>query len=103
MIIFIKTISEEVSDDVTVSLMMDEDGMKYSVCDRRLGKPAEEHPLSIEVPALCRREIRRRFIPNVDGKTGVLPKNCVISQMLDDFIFKCWEMILEYEPQLVAE
>ncbi len=101
--IFIKTISEEVSDDITVSLIMDDDGMKYAVHDRRRSDEPQELPLGIEVPAVYRREIMRRFIPNVDKETGVLEKNTVISPQLDDFIYYCWNTILAKEPQLLAE
>ena len=99
--IFIKTIDENVSDYVTVSLAMDEDGMKYSISDSRTGETTEERKLDIEVPGMCRREIMRRFIPNVDGKAGTLPKYQVISPELEEFICDCWNTIFYQEPQLL--
>lgn len=99
--IFIKTIDERVSDYVTVSLIMDDDGMKYSISDSRTGETTEERKLDIEVPGMCRREIMRRFIPNVDGKAGTLPKYQTISLKLEEFICECWKCIIYQEPQLL--
>ena len=100
--IVIKTIDERVSDYMRVSLVMDEDGMKYTVFDERFGEKGEEQLLNIEVPQACRREIRRRYIPNVDGKTGTLSKYQALSPLLENFICECWRMILEQEPQLLT-
>lgn len=93
--IFIETINGELDDFIRISLFMDNEGMKY-VVEENLQKdfdPKEEHVLDIEVPPVCRREIMRRAIPNVDGRVGKMPKNAQISETLDDFIWECWEMI----------
>lgn len=94
--IFIETIDGELNPLLEVSLFMDNEGMKY-VVKENLEKdfaPKEEHVLALEVPPVCRREIMRRAIPNVNGQNGRLLKSAQISEKLDDFIWKCWEMIV---------
>ena len=100
--IFIKTVDGRVSENIEVSLIMDDNGMKYTIRDTRT-EDLREHRLDVEIPNSCRNEIKRRFIPNVDGKAGVLPKYQAISPVLDKFIFDCWERILAKEPQLLKD
>lgn len=96
----IKTFSGQVSAYITINLFMDDDGMKYAVHDVRCPQETKELPLDIEVPKACRREIRRRMIPNVDAKSGVLPQYQEVSPLTDNFIYECVEEILRREPQL---
>ena len=95
-----KTHSGQISANITVNLFIDEDGMKYTVHDAECPQKNQELPLDIEVPKACRREIRRRMIPSIDGKTGVLPEYQELSWTTDKFIFDCWEEILLKEPWL---
>ena len=99
--VFIKIINEQISEYITVSLIMDDDGMKYVIRDARSCEKASELQLGVEVPSWCRNEIMRRCVPNKDAQTGVLPKNQVISQKLDDYLYYCWNMILFKESQLL--
>lgn len=93
--IFIETIAGDMSNGVLIKLFLDTDGMKYTIHDSRTADTAAPaYGLDIQVPKACRREIMRCAIPNINGKTGTLYKNCQISQLLYDFIIECWEMII---------
>ncbi|MBQ7633461.1 MAG: hypothetical protein IJS88_05045 [Alphaproteobacteria bacterium] len=101
--IFIKTINEQISEYITVSLIMDDYGMKYVIRDARSCEKTSELQLGVEVPSWCRNEIMRRCVLNKDAQTGVLSKNQVVSQKLDDYLCYCWNMILLKESQRLGK
>ena len=100
--IYIKTISGQISDYVSVFLLWDADGgMKYQVSDTRIETEVPPRSLRIEVPAAIRRELLRRAIPSINGITGNLLQNCQISQQLENFVFECWRIILS-EQEIIT-